>query len=176
MTSSYKIVDTNVPIIANLSVDPDNIPDDLIGCVYECVKAINQVLKDGCIVLDSKDEIYNEYRKKLSMSGQPGLGDAFLKWVYDRRCQFPDNCRVKITKEGTSYKEFPEHENLTDFDSDDRKFVAVANAHPDKPPILEATDSKWWGWKDALEEVGIKVEFLCPEYVENKYNEKMGVR
>ena len=49
-----------------------------------------------------------------------------------------------------------------------------ANAHPDKPPILQATDSKWWGWKDALAEVGITVHFLCPDYVKAKYAEKMG--
>jgi hypothetical protein len=61
------------------------------------------------------------------------------------------------------------------FDNSDRKFVAVANAHPDKPEILQATDSKWWGWKDALAKVGITVSFMCPEYVRIKYEEKIGV-
>jgi len=60
------------------------------------------------------------------------------------------------------------------FDKSDHKFVAAANAHPAKPPILQATDSKWWGWKDALMEVGITVQFLCPEYAEVKHAEKMG--
>lgn len=48
------------------------------------------------------------------------------------------------------------------------------NVHVEKPQILQATDSKWWGWKDDLAEVGIAVQFLCPEYVEAKYAEKMG--
>jgi hypothetical protein len=81
---------------------------------------------------------------------------------------------VVITKVGDSYEEFPSHDGLNDFDRSDRKFVAVTNAHPDKPPILQATDSKWWGWKDALAEVGITAHFLCPEYAEDKYAEKMG--
>lgn len=55
----------------------------------------------------------------------------------------------------------------------DRKFVAVVNAHKKKPPIYQATDSKWWGWNDALEEVGIHVEFLCPDYIKSKYKKKM---
>lgn len=50
----------------------------------------------------------------------------------------------------------------------------VANAHRDKPPIIEATDSKWWGWKEALEECGITVEFLCPDEIEEVYRRKMG--
>ena len=56
---------------------------------------------------------------------------------------------------------------LSSFDPDDRKFVAVANAHPGKPPIMEATDRQWWGWKEALHDAGITVHFLCPEYVEH---------
>ena len=60
------------------------------------------------------------------------------------------------------------------FDKSDQKFIAVAHAHPDKPVILQSSDSKWWGWKDALSEVGIDVQFLCSEYVKNKYREKIG--
>jgi hypothetical protein len=69
---------------------------------------------------------------------------------------------VRITPKGESYEEFPDHPGLADFDPSDRKFVAAANAHPDRPPILQATDSKWWGWSEALEACGLSVVFLCP--------------
>ena len=115
-----------------------------------------------------------EYRQQLSMKGQPGVGDRFMKWVHDNRWSLPDSQRVTITRNGDTYEEFPTHDGLNDFDKSDRKFVAVANSHGDKPPILQAADSKWWGWKIALAEVGITVQFLCPEYVEAKYAEKMG--
>ena len=108
------------------------------------------------------------------MKGQPGVGDRFMKWVHDNRWSLPDSQRVNITKNSDSYNEFPEHKELVNFDLSDRKFVAAANAHPDKPPILQATDSKWWGWKDALRDVGINVHFLCSEYIEAKYGKKMG--
>lgn len=172
-TSSPVIVDTNVPKTANRAVDPMSIPDDLIICVQQCLESIMEVIENGNLVLDDGDEIFNEYKGKLSMSGQPGVGDKFLKWLHANRYSFPESDRVTITPNNSSYNEFPDHPGLADFDISDRKFIAVANAHPKKPPIVEATDSKWWGWKDALEESGIKVNFLCPDYVKAKYKKKM---
>lgn len=168
------VVDTNVPKTANLSQDPANVPEDLKACVWNCVEAIDHVVKNGGLVIDAGDEIFTEYRHQLEMSGQPGIGDSFMKWVHDHRWRLPQEDRVTITKNGKTYDEFPEHDDLINFDDSDRKFVAVANAHPEKPPILEATDSKWWGWKDALCSVGIRVIFVCPDYVEQKFREKMG--
>ena len=167
------LVDTNVPKTANLALSPATIPPELIGCVLACVEAVEHIVKKGGLVMDSGDEIFDEYRQHLSMKGQPGVGDRFMKWVHDNRWKLPDADRVKITKNGNTYREFPDHEDLAKFDTSDRKFVAVANAHPKKPSILQATDSKWWGWKDALTEVGITVHFLCSDYAEAKYMEKM---
>ncbi len=168
------LVDTNVPKTANLALAPDKIPQEQTDCVLACVEAVEHVVKKGGLVLDAGDEIFDEYRRQLSMKGQPGVGDRFMKWVHDNRWKLPDADRVTITKNGESYDQFPNHDGLNNFDNSDRKFVAVANAHPTKPPILQATDSKWWGWKDALAEGGITVHFLCPEYAKAKYAEKMG--
>lgn len=165
------IVDTNVPKIANLALDPVIAPD-LIECVLESIEAIDHVTKKGGLVIDSRDEIYNEYRNQLGMKGQPGVGDYFMKWVHDNRWGFPVEDRVSITKNGDTYTEFPDHDDLKDFDLSDHKFVAVANAHHAKPTILEATDCKWWKYKDALLAAGIEVIFLSPEYVGKKCKEK----
>jgi hypothetical protein len=169
-----RIVDTNVPATANLAVDVNSIDDALLPCVLGCVEAIQQVMRGGGLVIDAGDEIFNEYRANLSMAGQPGVGDRFLKWVHDHRWGFPDEDRVKITKVGNTYEEFPKDDGLADFDFSDRKFVAVASAHPATPPIVEATDSKWWGWKDALAAAGVTVNFLCEEWIKQKFKDKMG--
>lgn len=168
------LVDTNVPKTANLALNPAEIPEEMTNCVLSCVEAVEYVVKKRGLVIDAGDEIFDEYRRKLSMKGQPGVGDRFMKWVHDNRWMFPDENRVKITKNVDSYDEFPNHEGLAQFDRSDRKFIAVSNAHPDKPPILQATDSKWWGWKEVLADVGITVYFLCPDFIEKKYAEKMG--
>ncbi len=168
------VVDTNVAKTANLATQPDpesDVPDE---CVLVCIEAIEHVIKKKALVIDDGEKIFDEYRRQLAMRGQPGMGDAFMKWVHDNRWSLPDSQRVKITENGDSYDEFPEHDDLTDFDISDRKFVAVSNAHEDKPSILQATDSKWWGWKDALQDCGISVHFTCKGYIEKKYQEKMG--
>lgn len=169
------LVDTNVPKTANLATKSDsdsNVPE---ACVLVCIEAVEHIKERGGLVIDAGDEIFDEYRQQLSMKGQPGVGDVFMKWVNDHRYN-PEYCdRVTITRNGDSYDEFPTHDGLNDFDRSDRKFVAVANAHQDKPPILQATDSKWWGWRVALAEVGITVQFLCREYVEAKYAKKVGM-
>lgn len=168
------LVDTNVPKTANLATQPDPASDVPDCCVLACIEAIEHVISRRTLVMDAGDEIFDEYRQQLSMRGQPGVGDRFMKWVHDNRWSFSNSDRVAITKNGDSYDEFPDHDGLKEFDKSDRKFVAVANAHSEKPPILQATDSKWWGWKEALEEVGITVHFLCPEYADTKHTEKMG--
>ncbi len=173
--SSQCIVDTNVPINANLATQPDSesaVPDE---CIMACISEIEKITSGKRkLVLDEADEIFTEYRRHLSLSGQPGQGDLFVKWVHDHRYQSKYITLVPVTQTPDSYEEFPEHEGLTDFDPSDRKFIAVANAHSDKPPILQSTDSKWLGWNKALKEVGITVEFLCPDYMKSKYKEKMG--
>jgi hypothetical protein len=168
------LVDTNVPKIANLATKPNPDSDVSDACVLACIEAVEHVIKKRGLIIDAGDEIFDEYRQQLSMKGQPGVGDGFMKWVHDNRWSLPDTHRVTITKNGDSYDEFPTHDRLNDFDRSDRKFIAVANAHQGKPPILQATDSKWWGWRNALAEVGITVQFLCQEYVETKYAKKVG--
>jgi len=101
------LFDTNVPKNANLAIDPVDIPDELTACVLACVEAVEHVVKKGGLVVDSGEEIFDEYRNNLSMSGQPGVGDRFMKWVHDNRWKFPQEDRVTITRNGDSYNEFP---------------------------------------------------------------------
>ncbi len=168
------VVDTNVPKTANLAIrqNPDSDVSD--ACVLACIEAVEQVIKERGLIIDKGDEIFTEYRRQLAMQGQPGVGDRFMKWVHDNRWSLDESQQVKITRYGHSYREFPRHPGLKNFDNSDRKFIAVANAHPDKPPILQATDSKWLQWKNALKNIGIKVHFLCPGYVKAKYARKTG--
>ena len=97
---------------------------------------------------------------------QPGLGDAFLKWVLTNHSN-PDRCElVSITprdEEFADFAEFPRCDSLGDFHSDDRKFVAVALAHRDHPPILQAVDTEWWEMRGELAKAGVTVDFLCPD-------------
>jgi hypothetical protein len=131
----------------------------------------------GVIVLDDGGRILSEYRGYCRIAGQPGIGDSFMKWLHDNfgRRDLVNTVALNAADDGHQFLEFPDHPDLDEFDPPDEKFVAVANAHNDKPPILQAADSKWWGWKDALLACGISVEFLCPDEVEATYRRKFGV-
>ena len=136
------LVDTNVPKTANLAIQPDPDSDVSDACVLACIEAVEHVIQKRALIIDAGDEIFDEYRQQLSMKGQPGMGDAFMKWVNDHRYN-PEHCdRVAIKKNGDSYEEFPAHDDLNDFDRSDRKFIAVANAHADSPPILHLSYDK----------------------------------
>ncbi|MDR1747690.1 MAG: hypothetical protein LBR47_01355, partial [Spirochaetaceae bacterium] len=85
----------------------ENEPDEMLDCIYACIEVIESVQQTEQIVLDSGDEIFNEYKNHLSFSGQPGPGDAFFKWLYQSCWSFPASQWVKITKTGDSYAQFP---------------------------------------------------------------------
>ena len=72
------------------------------------------------------------------------------------------------------YDPYPEDKDLREFDPPDRKYIALSYVHPENPPILEGTDSKWWGIREQLSKNGIPVIFVDEEYIKNKYERKIG--
>ena len=164
------VVDTNVPVVANGSSEQAS-PE----CVKTCAVRLGELTRKGQLVLDDKWLILKEYMANLRSSGQPGVGDAFLNWVLTNRCN-PKLCeQVAITPRNsgeTDFEEFPSDPELDDFDPEDRKFVAVAAAHPDKPPILQAVDTKWWEMKEPLRKAGIIVGFLCEKDIRSILHRK----
>jgi hypothetical protein len=169
---SICVVDTNVPLVANRKSDVSE------NGVLVCIKQLEQIIENGCIAIDDKWLILKEYMNKLSPSGQPGIGDAFLKWVLTNKSN-PKLCHcvsISYKNENSDFEEFPTHDGLAGFDISDKKFVAVSVAHIKHPPILQASDCKWWGWKDFLKECGVEVIFLCPEEAEVMYLKKIGAK
>ncbi len=154
------IVDTNVALVA--SGWSEHASED---CVATCAERLGQINNGEVkLALDDQRRIIDEYRGQLNPDGQPGIGDVFLKWV-EMNWANPDRCDlVAITPVDGSeneFEEFPDDPALNDFDSDDRKFIAVAVAHSENPPILQAVDSQWWDFRDALRRNGVTVVFIC---------------
>ncbi len=157
------VVDTNVPVVANGRSEQAS-----PKCVSRCTVRLNQLMCSGKLVLDDSRRILKEYMANLRSAGQPGPGDAFLKWVHTNYSN-PDRCDlVEITPRDaseTDFEQFPPDAALADFDKTDRKFVAVALAHREQPPILQAVDTRWWELKEALIAAGVTVDFLCEENI-----------
>lgn len=163
------IIDTNVLIVAN----GRNLAADISPqCRLACAQLLNRIRQTGAIAIDTNWQILSEYSRKVHPSGQPGIGDAFLKWILTNQNN-PQRCdRIPITSDpacsdGNNYLEFPNDDpTLTHFDRSDRKFVAVAIAHPEHPPIHNATDSDWWIHRDRLTAHGLQLEFVCRDRVD----------
>ena len=151
------VVDTNVPVVSNLAKHPDPKSDINEDSILKCIEAIESVKNNNALVLDSDDIIFNQYRKNFDNNryGNFGVGDYFYLWVRDNLYSFPAEDRVIVTKNGDTFNEFPKNEELKNFDPSDKIFIAVANKHKNKPPVLQGVDSKWWGYKDILESIGI---------------------
>jgi len=153
------VVDTNVPIVANRRAEHAS-----LQCVLTCIRRLENVMDKGRIVLDNSWLILTEYKNHLSSSGQPGVGDAFLKWALTNRANLERCELIEITpkeSDSSDFEEFPADDELHDFDLDDRKFVAVALAHPERPPVLQAVDTEWWAKRGVLERAGVQIDFLC---------------
>ncbi len=152
------VVDTNVLVAANRR------QGEPLACANACAQGLLRIKTAGLLALDEGGRILQEYRRYSSFSGQPGIGDSFFKWVHDNLGRQDLIHRVRITpSDRKEFQEFPDSSELAGFDRSDRKFVAVALSHAQKPPVLNATDRDWWDYREALQAAGVRVVFLCPE-------------
>ena len=147
MGKAEVVVDTNVPLVANGKADQAG-----LKCEDACVRKLRLIQAERRTLLDDKWLIIKEYRRNLSHTGQPGVGDAFFKWLWENQAN-PQHCRiVPVTvHDGRGFEEFPDSARLSSFDRSDRKFVAVALASGSSPELLNAqstllvasTDRRW---------------------------------
>lgn len=166
------VVDTNVATTANGA--NDGAPP---RCAAASGRALQEVMAKGHVFVDDEGRIVAEYRANLSARGQPGPGDAFMKWLLTHEWGGQRVTRVPLTDgedDETAFRELPCPPEGVHYDRSDRKFLAVAAAHPDHPAVLQSFDSKWWGWRDALRAAGVTLHFLCRTDIAAKHRAKMG--
>jgi hypothetical protein len=169
---SFVVIDTNVLMVANEDFPPGQADVDCVTACIERLEAIQNGSTKERVVLDDDDRILGEYEETLRGSRQPSTGHAFLHWLFQAGWDQSLCERVTISCRNEFeqlFEEFPVHAALSDFDVADRKFVAAANAHAAKPPILQAVDAKWIAWEPALNECGIQIEWLCPVTAKQLY-------
>ena len=151
------IVDTNVVVVANgRSAQASS------DCVETCGEWLEEIMHGEVkLVLDNRWIILREYMQNLRSNGAD-VGDRFLGWLLankDERCDLIPITPIDDSE--NAFEEFPDDPALDSFDSDDRKFIAVAVAHSEKPSILQAVDSQWWDFRDAFRRNGVTVVFIC---------------
>lgn len=160
------VVDTNVIVIANVVDD-----DDRKNCRELCIERLNQIItQQEIIVIDDGWRILTEYINNTNPNTKKGIGDLIVKRLLQNRSN-PSICRIvhisSLTGNGTEFNEFPDDPELTDFDPDDRKFIAVAIAYytqyQETPSILLAIDRGWLHFIHTLKNQGVQIELICEE-------------
>lgn len=150
------VVDTNVAVAANgRSTHAD------LECQRSCVERLAAVVKEEVVAIDDAGLVFEEYTKRLSRSGQPGVGDAFLKYLFDHQYYSDRIRRVTVTLSTDprrGFEELPENA----LDRSDRKFLAVAVVA--KAVVLNAMDSDWNEQKALLNRLRVRIRQLCPQY------------
>lgn len=165
------VIDTNVLLVANgqhADVSPE--------CVEECITRLLQMQSSGITVIDDGYRILREYQQKTSIHPAKSVGDVFLKWLLQHSGTNKVE-QVSLNQTGEDcFLEFPDPILEPLFDAPDRKFAAVAHAHPHSPSIWQAADCKWIDWWPSLLACGIRVEFLCASdacrFYSNKFPNK----
>lgn len=161
-TKEEVVLDTNVAVVSNGKTEQAS-----LDCESNCIAAIRRVRESKILLVDDRGLILDEYMRNLNMSGQPGLGDAFFRFVWDNQANERHCKQIAVTpNDERGFAEFPSDPRLSAFDWDDRKFVAVAIASGSAPKILNASDTDWRDHRQALERHGVAIEFLCPELMQ----------
>ena len=138
-------------------------------CRLACVQTLKRVVKSGILIIDSAGEVLKNYRAYWQHRGQPGVGDAFYKHVFDHQSNPKKVRRILIAKNAKGeFKDFPTDPTLATFDPSDRVYVAPAVAAPEKPLILNAVDSDYFEHRTALEGVGVHVREICPQCIRTR--------
>ena len=160
------VVDTNVPIVANgRGTHADT------KCRLACVEAIHTIQASQTVVIDEARAILTEYRRNLNLSGQPGFGDRFFKYVWDNQYSDARVRLVPITESDDKQRGFAElPENA--LDPSDRKFLAVAVVSG--ASIVNATDSDWQEQRELLERLSVRLVEVCPEVIKERRRRRMG--
>ena len=83
------VVDTNVAVVAKGRSGQAS-----LGCVITCNERLGQIMSGEVkLVLDDMWRIIGEYMQNLRSSGEPGVGDAFLRWVLTNKDN-PQRCEL----------------------------------------------------------------------------------
>ncbi|MCE2412824.1 hypothetical protein J4G07_02370 [Candidatus Poribacteria bacterium] len=171
------VIDTNVILVAKGRSE-----QAWSECVSSCRERLNQIIEGAeKIIIDDNRAILGEYIDYLeddNLTTDERINGHFLEWFIRNYTNTEQCVQVTITpiQDGRGFEEFPDDPELSDFDPDDRKFIAVAvayeNKHQQKSPILQAVDSQWYGFRELFVQNGLIVEFVCEENIRYLYERR----
>jgi hypothetical protein len=164
------IIDTNVLLVASAHdpgspfKDSDHVPVKHRQGVFEWLASFR---RDNTrqVVLDQNFTIYNEYRNKMS-------DQDFGLQVMKTKMELFLLRQVNIDYDSDGKGALPRDLKQVVYDEDDRKMVAVALADHGRSTIVNACESDWYDWEEALNQAGVVIEHLIDDWCRSKWNDK----
>ena len=159
-----KVVDENVLVVANdltrLSRGLIAISPQVSGeCQLACVTFIEELMTNDTIVIDDGTLFLEKYKSHCSFSGQPGIGDAFLRAVFERGYSNDWVTRVTIV-DGEGFR-LPAAFLGCGFDNDDMLWIAAAFNGPLDTMVANACDSDYQDFEATIAGIGVAVLEIC---------------
>lgn len=151
-----QVVDTNVLIAANGRDTHASATLSLLSARFLVA------LMDGADALleDSTGHVFEEYKRYLEFSGQPGVGDQFFAWFVRTRWDSSRIERAELDPAKAISEYVPM--SLRSFDPSDHKWIAVY-LEGSADVIVNATDSDWEEARVELDRHAILVRQLADD-------------
>lgn len=145
------VIDTNVLVAAAGDANTS------LNCEFAAYQFVLRLAQStDWVAVDHNDAILGEYRNNLNQRANPqSIGFELYKQLHaEGRFDYQI-----IEFDPAGHAVLPQNCQISDLN--DRKFVAVALAHPDHPNIYNATDSDWQKDTQKLTACGVCVIELC---------------
>jgi len=150
------VVDTNVLVLADAGsshAEPAR--------ANACINYLRELQLDGLTGLDAAGEILKEYSRNTDKRKQPGVGHAFLVWLFSNQYVVSHVAVHTLNPNAArGYLGFPADPALASFDRSDRKFVVVALTSGANHELAYAADSDWADHAIALRANGVNLRAL----------------
>lgn len=127
-------------------------------CRLASVDFLESALSNARVLIDTDDIVFGYYRRKASMAGQPGSGDAFLMALY--QSSYDDTKVKRIVVDNGIGNGLPEDFVNCGFDKDDMIYVALAKSVPGSA-VVNAVDSDYSEYSEQLSSLGVEIKQIC---------------
>ncbi len=163
------VIDTNVLLdasaLSNPSLHVSPASTELCGQVYDWLSRF--VISDDLLVMDNQGKMEEEYEHKLDYND---FGRQVVRQKHNRG----QVLLVDVLYDDDGYAFLEEPLASVIHDHADRKLVAAALEALKQGPcrIVNASDTDWYDWQEALQANGIRVVQLLPGWSHDKWLEK----
>lgn len=149
------VIDTNVLIAAN-----QRATHATSACAAACAQLLRRAHGGDVLLEDTANLVFDEYRRYLRPSGQPGPGDWFFRWYLENRWSAARVAQIDVGGDSATVSAHVPIA-LQSMDRSDHKWIAIYLIGKGQA-LYNALDSDWSEHARAFRDAAVCVVELCP--------------